>query len=386
MRSRSSLRAARAPRKLWLAAAACAWGAAAFCDEPAVGPSGAGPRAPVRRWPADARGLALVARPGRTDEELAAPGLGASLAAARGSGADALLVPIAVALCGEGASAASPWTMPGPAALANVLSIAREQGFALALEFELLASLSGGRAADQVLTSTAEWQRYFDDQQAALLHVARIAEAHAVELLIVGAGLGAAASCSAEPDAPALEAELAALRRARWASTVAELRGAFGGELAYAEGWGTARRSRMDWSLFDRVAGEAFEPLGASGRRPQPAEVDARWREQLADLAALGAANGKPALVAGIGASATAACWSRPAGRAGPPDESAQAFVLEALARAWPAARAAHPELDGIFVWSWSADPGGASARDAGHSVARVTARAALAALFAPAR
>jgi hypothetical protein len=241
------------------------------------------------------------------------------------------------------------WWGESDAGLAATARLARERGVKTLLKPHLwLRQPRPGQWLDAVaMRSEADWQRWFGDYRAFLLHYARLAEREGMEALAVGTELHQAA----------------AGREADWRRLIAEVRQVYGGRLTYCANWHREYEEVRFWDALDFIGVQAYFPLSA-GPQPTLEELLRGWQEHLPALERLARRAGKPIVFTEIGykstPDSTVRPWEWPQRGATPPvDAETQARAYEAFFRTfWH-----RPWFAGVYFWKWYPKARGDEAR-----------------------
>jgi hypothetical protein len=181
------------------------------------------------------------------------------------------------------------------------------------------------------------WAAWFEAYTAFATHYAALAEEMGASLYVVGLEyLRATVEC---PGA--------------WADVAAACRKVYGGRLTYAANWWREAELFADWSAFDVIGVNAYDPL-SKARAPDAEALQAGWQEPLARYGALAAHTGKSVLFTEAGLPALRGAAARPwdAGLRGEADPALQAAAYEALL----ATTTPQPWFAGVYWWKWFTD------------------------------
>jgi hypothetical protein len=283
--------------------------------------------------------------------------LGASLAAARASGANAASVTSFFTeaqgvrgLCG-GSLPLGRQSLEGDAALACVLSRARVAGLnSVALQPRLLISESSGYSVWQRLTLLWHWEEFFSAFEPFVAHYALLAELASFDLLTLGSDL------STPQLGAGLAPEVASYREEHLRSSLHSARAAFGGALCYSASWPGEVQSFGSWDAVDYV-GVSWFPFGPERGASPPGERELRglWRGQLAAVAKVAAEAGKPWLVAEFGVRSTEGGATDTRLGLGRASEQTQLTALGALRGVLEDLSRTESAPQGVFWWRWGA-------------------------------
>ncbi|GAB3196400.1 hypothetical protein GCM10027293_08770 [Pontibacter aydingkolensis] len=197
---------------------------------------------------------------------------------------------------------------------------------------------SGKWLGDIEMQTEEEWQQWFANYSAFILHFARLAEAQNIEALCIGT-----------------ELYLPAVRREQdWRNLIREIRKVYKGQLTYAANWYKEYEEIRFWDALDFIGIQAYFPL-TDKSEPSLAELTDGWQLHQAAIARLQAKYKKPVVFTEIGYKSTPDAaiepWKWP-GRDWqqvPLSEQTQANAYEAMFRQfWQ-----QPWFGGTFIWKW---------------------------------
>lgn len=218
--------------------------------------------------------------------------------------------------------------------VSRTLDAARRLGLATMLKPQLWGP---GFTGNIVFKEEAEFERWFVSYRAWLLHMARLAELHQVEVLVVGTELGGVSS-----------------REALWRALISDVRRIYSGRLTYAAHWGEEFEGLRFWDALDFLGVNMYYPLAAPGETPRADSP--RVKALLEKFAALADKHQRPLLFTEVGypslTSAAAEPWV----------EGQAAFDLELQQRCYETvfeAFAGQKWLAGLFWWKWPSHGGG---------------------------
>jgi Glycoside Hydrolase Family 113 len=234
--------------------------------------------------------------------------------------------------------------------LESTTRLARERGIRTLLKPQIW--VRGGEAAwsgEIAMRSSEDWDLWFSEYRAFLLHYARLAERIGASALCVGTELRQTAL--ARPDA--------------WRALIAEVRRSFSGRLTYAANWDREFEEIPFWNQLDFIGIQAYFPL-ADHDSPSLDELRHGWERHLPAIEAAQRRWGKPVLFTEVGYRSAPDGATRPwlwpqrsPAAAAPVDlrlqaDAYQAFFETFWQRSWFA---------GAYVWKWY--PGRAGGSDA---------------------
>ncbi|MDO7851433.1 glycoside hydrolase family 113 [Hymenobacter convexus] len=224
------------------------------------------------------------------------------------------------------------------AGLVYTAQLARRYGIRTLLKPHLWVR---GRAAwpgDIKMTSKADWDAWFANYSAFILHYAALAESAHFDGLCIGTEL--------------LHATEPAHEKA-WRGLIKQIRKVYHGPLTYAANWAVEYQQIRFWDALDYVGIQAYFPISTAASPPLDTLLRG-WQPHLRALAAWQKKIKKPIVFTEVGYKTTpdaaARPWEWPERLAtATPDEATQARCYEALFRAtW-----GQPWLKGMFIWKW---------------------------------
>ena len=215
----------------------------------------------------------------------------------------------------------------------RTLEAANQLGLATMLKPQLWGS---GFTGDIVFAREADFESWFEHYRRWLLHMARLAELHHVEVLVIGTELGGLTGH--EP---------------AWRGLIAGVRRIYSGRLTYAAHWGREFETLPFWDALDYLGVNLYYPLAAPGEVPRPDSPHVRALVE--KLAGMADRHRKPILFTEVGypslASAAVEPWKE--GEAGlDPEIQKQCYltVFEAFY--------GQPWLAGLYWWKWPSHGG----------------------------
>ncbi|MGH9803726.1 MAG: glycoside hydrolase family 113, partial [Candidatus Acidiferrales bacterium] len=173
----------------------------------------------------------------------------------------------------------------------RTIEAAHQLGLATMLKPQLWGS---GFTGDIVFARPADFERWFERYRRWLLHMARLAELHRVEVLVIGTELGGLTG-----------------HEAAWRGLIADLRRVYSGRLTYAAHWGGEFENLPFWDALDFLGVNLYYPLAAPGQFPRADSP--RVRALVQKLAGMAEKHRKPILFTEVGypslSSAAAEPW-----------------------------------------------------------------------------
>ena len=150
---------------------------------------------------------------------------------------------------------------------------------------------SGKWRRDIAMDSEEEWEEWFDHYRQFMLHYARLAEEHGIEVLCVGTELH----------------RTAVEREHDWRRLIADIRVIYGGKLIYAANWYEEFEEVAFWDDLDYIGIQAYFPLveeigkSDSDQVPSVEELQNGWEIHLKAIQRIHARFQKPVIITEIG-------------------------------------------------------------------------------------
>jgi hypothetical protein len=191
-----------------------------------------------------------------------------------------------------------------------------------------------GFTGDITFSDEADFARWFEQYRRWLLHYARLAELHQIDVLVIGTELGGLTR-----------------REAAWRRLIADIRRVYSGRLTYAANWGGEFETLPFWGALDYLGLNMYYPLAGPGETPRADSM--RVRRLVEKFAALAHKYNKKILFTEVGyhstANAAAEPWAEDRERLDLPLQ-AQCYrvIFEAFAD--------QPWLAGLYWWKWPSD------------------------------
>ncbi|MGE5176412.1 MAG: glycoside hydrolase family 113 [Hyphomicrobiales bacterium] len=200
----------------------------------------------------------------------------------------------------------------------------------------------GHWAGDIAMSDEADWDAWFHDYAAFILHFARVAEAARADAYCVGCEL--VQTTRAHPE--------------RWRALIRDVRAVYHGKVTYAANWYGEYDRIPFWDDLDWIGVNAYFPLSRAAT-PTPEEIARSWDRIAPRLEAVARRYDRPILFTEVGfrsvdrAAATPSDW--PEFDEDPkPNAAAQAAAYEGTFRAlW-----GRPWMAGFFWWKYYTTPG----------------------------
>lgn len=141
---------------------------------------------------------------------------------------------------------------------------------------------------------------------------------------------------------------------ARWESLLRLIRAVFKGSLVYSANWDHYKNAKL-FELVDEIGVTAYFKLREPSEPADIAILTASWQRIGLEIENALAGFDKPFVFTEVGyrsrEGATASPWDENPG--GKSDLEEQRRGFEAFRQAWTAPKAAHPRLDGVYIWNW---------------------------------
>ncbi len=229
--------------------------------------------------------------------------------------------------------------------LAVTTELARSLGIQTLLKphIWLTRPREGKWRTDIAMDSEQEWQQWFASYRRFILHYARFARDHEIEVLCIGTEL----------QTTAVE------READWRQLIAEIRQVYKGKLTYAANWHEEFEGIQFWDALDFIGIQAYFPL-SDRETPSLEELKAGWQQHLESIDRVRSRYQKPAIFTELGYrsmdDAAIAPWEWPEERETRPAIFATASGLESQANCYEAFfRTVWPQdwLVGAYFWKW---------------------------------
>lgn len=195
----------------------------------------------------------------------------------------------------------------------------------------------------KIIPNERDWDTWFRRYRRFIVHFARIAERHQVEVLMVGSEL--------------IKTEV---YTERWRGVIEEVRQHYRGKLGYSANWDHYQTEKVGfWRWLDCVGMTSYYEL-AEGPAPAIAEIDASWARIKPEIVAFLKEVRMPLIFTEVGwcsqEGAAHEGWNYYANQKGTEGGlREQAALYESFLKAW----SDEPGVGGIIWWEWDAMPGG---------------------------
>ncbi|MDW3651909.1 MAG: hypothetical protein R8P61_32850 [Bacteroidia bacterium] len=171
------------------------------------------------------------------------------------------------------------------AGLAHTAKLAREKGIKTLLKPHIWLTRANGKwRSDIEMNSPQEWQQWFDQYEAFILHHARLAETHGFEGLCIGTELYIASS----------------QHENEWRQIIANIRKVYSGKLTYAANFYKEYEEIKFWDALDFIGLQAYFPL-TNKENPSLKELKKGWTPHYRSLKQLHTKWQKPIVFTEIG-------------------------------------------------------------------------------------
>ncbi len=248
----------------------------------------------------------------------------------------------------------------------RLCDLARDRGLRIILmPIVLLTDPRNNEWRGKIIPADREWDTWFRRYTRFMVHFARIAERHRVEVLMVGSEL--------------IKTERYA---ERWRRVIEEVRQHYRGKLGYSANWDHYQTEKIGfWQKVDYVGMTTYYEL-ADGPNPSIEEIDANWTRIRAEITAFQKEVRKPIIFTEVGwcsqEGAAHEGWNYYANQnATAAGQREQAILYESFIKAWSEA----PGVGGVIWWEWDAGAGGGE--DHGYTPRGKPAEAVLRTWFA---
>lgn len=207
----------------------------------------------------------------------------------------------------------------------------------------LLSNPRGSEWRGKIIPENRDWETWFRRYTQFVVHWAKIAERHRVEVLMVGSEL--------------IKTERYA---GRWRRMIEEVRQHYRGKLGYSANWDHYQTEKISfWSMLDCVGMTTYYEL-ADGPNPSIEEIDSNWAGIKAEIKAFQKEVRKPIIFTEVGwcsqEGAAHEGWNYYANQvATDAGHREQALLYESFLKTW----SDEPGVGGIIWWEWDLSQGG---------------------------
>jgi hypothetical protein len=201
-----------------------------------------------------------------------------------------------------------------------------------------LVTSEGNWRGDIEPANPEEWQKWFDNYSAFILHYVNIASQESVELFCIGTEL--------------TKATLAQPRQ--WRDLISKIRKVYKGKLTYAANWHNEFSQIEFWDALDYVGIDPYFPLVCS-LRPKVEELKSAWEDWIKRIEEWQKKINKPVILTEIGYKSSTDATDEPWQHVsiGELDLQLQTNCYEALFQSfWD-----KPWFYGVYWWYWGVHP-----------------------------
>lgn len=237
-----------------------------------------------------------------------------------------------------------PYQSASAASLGKLLDLAAVHGMRrIVMPVILLKAPRTGEWRGKIVPPGNDWDAWFDRYRRFIDKYAKIAEAHHVELLMVGSEL--------------IKSER---HTQQWRDTIASVRKVYSGSLGYSANWDHYQTTKIAfWDDLDVVGMTSYYKL-AKEADPTIAEVNRNWARIKEDILAFQREVHRPIVFTEVGwcsqEGAAREGWNYFANeKATPAGQREQAILYESFMRTWSDV----PAVKGIIWWEWDLSGGG---------------------------
>ncbi|MBB6429329.1 glycoside hydrolase family 113 [Algisphaera agarilytica] len=226
---------------------------------------------------------------------------------------------------------------PGPVTPATVKPIewANERGMATLLKPHLAYWGSGFDWRGEIAFDTeAQWQRFFREYEAFIVHQAELAEQTGAQVFAVGT-----------------ELQKTLHREDEWRHLIAAVREVYSGKLTYAANWDQTGNVPF-WDALDMIGVQFYFPL-SEAMPPSDDDLRAGMRKWLSRLREFSAELGKPVMLTELGYAQSEEAALQPWLDARVGDRAAGAALKLRCMKIALEEVAAEPAVSGVFLWKW---------------------------------
>jgi len=222
----------------------------------------------------------------------------------------------------------------------------KEITFAKAKNFKIMLKphlwVNNGWRANIHFDTDEDWDMWFTNYKANMLHYAQLAEYTGVELFCVGTELRSSLENKSQ----------------EWIALIKDIRQVYSGKLTYASNWDDTSLYKVSefWSTLDYIGVQAYFPL-TKKKNPKLEEIKNGWDTYIKDLAHLSKTYNKPIIFTELGyradTKATVTPWewdSLLSPLLKKKSEKTQLLAYEAFfQKLWN-----QDWFAGVFIWQWN--------------------------------
>lgn len=207
----------------------------------------------------------------------------------------------------------------------------------------LLANPRNTEWRGRIIPPNHDWDGWFKRYTKLIVHFAKIAERHRVEVLMVGSELIKSESSTR-----------------RWQDVIREIRQHYRGKLGYSANWDHYQTHKIGfWADLDYVGMTTYYQL-ADGPNPAIEEIDQNWSRYKKEILAFQREVRKPIIFTEVGwcsqEGAAKEGWNYYANqKPSKAGRTEQTNLYRSFLRTW----ASEPTVGGIIWWEWNTSEGG---------------------------
>ncbi|GJQ26833.1 MAG: hypothetical protein HBSAPP02_18650 [Phycisphaerae bacterium] len=195
----------------------------------------------------------------------------------------------------------------------------------------------------RIVPENHDWDGWFTRYRDFIVHFAKIAERHRVDVLMIGSELVKTETYTE-----------------RWLRIIEEVRQNYRGKLGYSANWDHYQTTKIGfWPRLDVVGMTSYYELARKGN-PLPSEIDQNWARIKRDILSFQREVKKPIIFTEVGwcsqEGAAHEGWNYYANqKATPAGHEEQRRLYESFLRTW----GNEPAIGGIIWWEWDTSEGG---------------------------
>lgn len=251
--------------------------------------------------------------------------------------------------------------------------LARQRGIKTLLKPHVWVTERGVSVIDIAMKSETDWQRWFENYRAFILHYVRLAEQLGIEALCIGTELQGTTK----------------LHDAEWRKLIKDIRTSYQGRLTYAANWYKEFEEVEFWSELDFIGVQAYFPL-AHKDNPSLEELNRGWLPHLAAIEKVQKLYRKPVLFTEIGYRSIPGCAQKPWEWPEHNDQAVGETGLQTQANCYEAFFQTFWDREwfsGAYFWKWYPSSGNSSrSRDGDFTPQNKPAEAVMKKWYAQAR
>ena len=156
---------------------------------------------------------------------------------------------------------------PSDKSIQHAIKEAKELGMRVMLKphIDLIDETGGMWRADIGFYNDKDWDKWFKNYKKFILHFAKLAERHNVEIFSVGT-----------------ELSFTTQKKDKWLSIIGDIREVYTGKIIYSANWDNYREVKF-WDKLDYIGIDAYFPL-SYGTKPELAELVAGWQKWIREI------------------------------------------------------------------------------------------------------